>query len=327
MSDNQPVQGVRVTVSPGGLERRTDSFGRFDFGWLPAARYRVDVAAPGATFTNEVLLRAGGRAEVSVQVEPPSGLGPEAIGTLRDSESGAPVSGASLELLTEDGRDVVARTISSASGAFRLSAARAGRYRVRASRIGIDTLTHGPVELEEGATVTLVLATKGRAIALPAIDVEVAARVRLLEEEGFYERRSGGAGIYMSPEELSRLNPIQTLDVFRTVPGLVLLLQDTGSTVVMTIAGLLYEQRRPPTRPGERTCLPMIYVDGGVVQTGGRDTGIGIFDLTSIPASHLLAVEVFRGPAETPARFTGPFASCGIIAIWTTQRLPPPQVP
>jgi hypothetical protein len=71
----------------------------------------------------------------------------------------------------------------------------------------------------------------------------------------------------------------------------------------------------------------MIYVDGGVVQTGGRDTGIGIFDLTSIPASHLLAVEVFRGPAETPARFTGPFASCGVIAIWTTQRLPPPQVP
>jgi hypothetical protein len=48
----------------------------------------------------------------------------------------------------------------------------------------------------------------------------------------------------------------------------------------------------------------MIYLDGGVVQTGGEDPfGNNHFDPNSIPANHLLAVEVFRGPAETPARF------------------------
>jgi hypothetical protein len=72
----------------------------------------------------------------------------------------------------------------------------------------------------------------------------------------------------------------------------------------------------------------MIYLDGGVVQTGGEDPLGNIhFDPNSIPANQLLAVEVFRGAAETPARFNAPASTCGVVLIWTTARLPTSDLP
>jgi hypothetical protein len=69
---NVPVEGVPVKIQPLGLERRTDRFGRFDFGFLPPARYRIDVVVPDwGPFSSEVMLRAFSRAEVTVEVQPP----------------------------------------------------------------------------------------------------------------------------------------------------------------------------------------------------------------------------------------------------------------
>jgi hypothetical protein len=69
---NAPVEGVKVTIQPLGLERTTDRFGRFEFGSLPAARYRVDVVVPEwGPFSSEVMLRAYSRAEVTLEVQPP----------------------------------------------------------------------------------------------------------------------------------------------------------------------------------------------------------------------------------------------------------------
>ena len=81
--ENVPVEGVVVTVQPGGLEQRTDRFGRFDFGWLPAARYRIDVVVPDwGPFSSEVMLRAGSNADIAVQVQPkpPTPPGPVPAG-------------------------------------------------------------------------------------------------------------------------------------------------------------------------------------------------------------------------------------------------------
>ncbi len=65
-----PAAGVTVTLQPGGVERRTDPQGYVDFGWLPPARYRIDTRVPGwGTWSAEVLLRAGERQEVAIEVE------------------------------------------------------------------------------------------------------------------------------------------------------------------------------------------------------------------------------------------------------------------
>jgi hypothetical protein len=264
----------------------------------------------------------------------PSERGLEVIGTLRDSESGNPVAAATVELLAADGSAVRARTITNASGAFRLAAPERGTYRVRAWRLALDTITRGPVELVEGSAVSMSLTTRAHPIELPAVDVAVAARVRMLADEGFYERRQMGAGIYMTPQAIAALNLQRSVDLFRAVPGIRMVDESSGRPVPMTNMGLLWEQRNPPrpagsaSRNSPRSCLPMIYLDGGLVQAGGEDeTGARIFDLSTFPASQLLAVEVYRGPAETPARFNGAFANCGVIVIWTNQRLPVPPPP
>jgi hypothetical protein len=69
----------------------------------------------------------------------------------------------------------------------------------------------------------------------------------------------------------------------------------------------------------EDVCWPMVYLDrhlvstGGLVESGGEPTVID--DLVS--AADVMAVEVFRSPAEVPAEFNGPNAGCGVIVLWT----------
>jgi hypothetical protein len=66
-----PLADILVRLDPGGIERRTDAFGRFDFGRLAPARYRVRVAVPEwGEWVTEVRLRAGSAADVAVQIEP-----------------------------------------------------------------------------------------------------------------------------------------------------------------------------------------------------------------------------------------------------------------
>jgi hypothetical protein len=246
-------------------------------------------------------------------------------GTLTDIATGRPVSAASIELLSEDGKSVRARTISSATGSFRLIAPSEGTFRVRAWRLALDTIVYGPVQVVRGAPANLELSTSARVVEVPGIDVEVAARTRALADEGFYDRQRTGAGVYITPQRIEALKPVQTREVFQAVPGVRLQEQGAGPPTLMTIAGIQFEQRNPPklnpraaSFNDTHTCLPVIYVDGVTVQAGGDDPdGFRQYDLGSLPASSLLAVEIFRGPAEVPPRFAGPNSPCGVIVIWT----------
>jgi hypothetical protein len=66
--------------------------------------------------------------------------------------------------------------------------------------------------------------------------------------------------------------------------------------------------------PGGRSCSPAVFLDG---QPVARPEGID--DIISVSAVE--AVEVYRGPSQTPARFAGPEIGCGVIVIWTQQQV------
>jgi hypothetical protein len=63
----------------------------------------------------------------------------------------------------------------------------------------------------------------------------------------------------------------------------------------------------------------MVYVDRHLVSTGGFVSAGGeplaIDDLVS--TADILAIEVFRSPAEIPSEFNGPNAGCGVVVLWT----------
>jgi hypothetical protein len=65
-----PVVGVIVRLEPGGVELQTDAFGRFEYGRLPPARYRIEATVPAwGKWTTEVMLRSGSLADVRIEVE------------------------------------------------------------------------------------------------------------------------------------------------------------------------------------------------------------------------------------------------------------------
>jgi hypothetical protein len=63
----------------------------------------------------------------------------------------------------------------------------------------------------------------------------------------------------------------------------------------------------------------MVYVDRHLVSTGGL-AGAGA-EPTAVDdvvfAGDVLAIEIFRTPAEIPSEFNGPNAGCGVIVLWT----------
>jgi hypothetical protein len=59
--------------------------------------------------------------------------------------------------------------------------------------------------------------------------------------------------------------------------------------------------------------LDGIWLGGGDVGADGRQApSLHLFDVASLEA-----VEVYPGPAEVPAEFSGTHSACGVIALWT----------
>jgi hypothetical protein len=114
----------------------------------------------------------------------PAGATAQAVsGTIVEAESNAPLVTAYLTLTSLDG-DIVARTLSDAQGRFTLRAPTAGRYLVRAERIGRAPVALGPVYLEDGEVVRMELRAETRAISLAGIQVTADQQCRLEPDEG-----------------------------------------------------------------------------------------------------------------------------------------------
>jgi hypothetical protein len=68
--ESGPATDVVVTLHPGGVELHADDRGRFDFGRLPPAHYRIEATLPGwGTWSTTVPLRAGDDQDVTIRVE------------------------------------------------------------------------------------------------------------------------------------------------------------------------------------------------------------------------------------------------------------------
>jgi hypothetical protein len=62
-------------------------------------------------------------------------------------------------------------------------------------------------------------------------------------------------------------------------------------------------------------CYSQIYLDDILVYRG--ENGEDLFDVNSIPANQIEAIEYYASPAELPARYSGLNSPCGALVIWT----------
>jgi len=109
-------------------------------------------------------------------------------GVLVEGESGPPVEGAMVSLLSAGG-GAAASSLTDTRGRFRLDAPSPGSYRLRADRIGYASTLTDPFRIEAGETVERRLVARVEAVDLEGIDVEGEKRCVVRPEEGLATAR------------------------------------------------------------------------------------------------------------------------------------------
>lgn len=152
-----PLDGATVTVydaiTGAVLGQQVLGEGEYEYhiGGLPPGQVKVGATRPGwvADFANDRDTLEQADVFTLVAGEPLSqswdpmvlylDLTPGALVEGTVVANGAPVEGATVDLLTTDGTSVVATVLSDATGAFRLDGLAAGDVRVRATKAGLTT--------------------------------------------------------------------------------------------------------------------------------------------------------------------------------------------
>lgn len=211
-------------------------------------------------------------------------------------------------LSDQEGEPLTNARVTLELGALETTTDADGRFLFRATRPGIDVLTVNlvgfsemsiPVDLERGSTTTVTLHLSPEAVRMDDITVTVRPGWQL-EESGFYDRRDRGLGIYFGPEMIERRQPNRATDLLRSLSGISVASPRQGTSRV--------QMRRASAN---RTCPPRLYVNGTLARGQTLD---------DVHANDLLALEVYKGPGQTPAQFqreTGGYADCGVIVAWT----------
>lgn len=99
-------------------------------------------------------------------------------GTVTDG-TGRGVAGA-MVLLLDSTSTIVGRTLTAERGDYRLTAPRAGRYRVRTLRIGFQPELTAPIDVQAGAVITTPILLAGVRVALDTVRVERRSACRII---------------------------------------------------------------------------------------------------------------------------------------------------
>jgi hypothetical protein len=218
-------------------------------------------------------------------------------GKLLDQYTNQPIPNATVSLVTADNKAIGRSVKSGTDGSFSIRAPAPGIYRLRAELPGYVTATTPAIDLGNGDELNLTWKLLAGVVQLRPIAIVSNDRPTSPKLKGFYDRaQRRGFGYFITRDKIEQLRPFQVTDLLRTVPGLqVLPSMRAFGNVVRTIEG----------------CTPAVYLDGSRFPLMGES----IDDLVN-PMS-LEGIEVYTHAAEVPAEFQGPFANCGVIALWT----------
>lgn len=186
--------------------------------------------------------------------------------------------------------------VTDSSGQFALRDVPAGRDTVQVSLIGFAE-EQVPLTLKADRTTRVTFLLSETVLKVEDITVEV-ERERTGKLAGFEDRRRRGFGHFITPEEIEERNPQQTSDLLRGVPGV--------SVGPSRLGGAKVRITRQPVG----NCDVTYWVDGQPLSN---------YNIDEMNRDDVLAMEIYRGPSETPQRFKWRNTGCGTIVIWTRE--------
>lgn len=242
-------------------------------------------------------------------------LGAQAVvlGRVVADSGGAPLPAAEISVAAL-GRSVR----SDAMGGFRLGDVPAGVHTLVVRHVGFRQLELA-VALADGDSLEVDVALSTSAQSLPTVAV-AAGGPASRKLAGFEERRARGFGAFLTREEIvQRDEPRLSQLLRRLLPGIRLAPLPTGGFAILggRFSGTL-------ERASPRDCHMTVYVDGvRLVPLGQSDPMTDMDERRDGPnidnflPGEIAAIEVYRGPAETPPEFLGSTSACGVFVIWT----------
>lgn len=186
-------------------------------------------------------------------------------------------------------------TFTDSTGRFAIADVQPGQDTVQVTMLGFAE-EQLPIQLEPGATTQVTLLLSETVLRMEEITVTV-ERERTGKLTGFERRRKAGMGHYITPEDIEEMQIRRPSDIVRRVPGIIVGAARLGSAPVHVV------------RRASR-CQPTYFVDG-VPRKGMM--------MDELNRDDVLAVEVYRGPAETPPQFQSLGGTCGTIVVWTQE--------
>ncbi len=297
-----PVQNVHVSIPGTDLRTATDGEGVFWLDGVEPGRHVLKLSRAGfATRSFGFSLQPEHGAFVdlgSLVLEPVPPKLVTITGVLTDVESGLPVAGAPLGLNGEPAG------FTANDGTFELRTFRAvlgSQNRLTVRRIGYRGQSYGFWVADTASVIELKLTAEPLAARLPDIVVEGEKMVigggRRLA--GFERRRKVGLGHFVTQKDIEKLQPLNTSDVLRRIPGVTIHVSGLSAQVELRGAGA--------------TCYtPTIYYDGVRFTTD---------DINFVLPETIVGIEVYRSGTVLPPEFTvgsdGGSSSCGAIVFWT----------
>jgi hypothetical protein len=266
-----------------------------------SAWFGMTKAAIRACGTVAIWTKAGARSLVTARSMTSTGRAIQVIsGTLLDFDTGMPLAGRSVSLLSE-GRDPIGNAvITDERGDFTLRTGRAGELRLTSGGSPYLTSTTPAfrVSVNEMVVVKLFVSSRDGVLAPLGVSARVLPQnIGVRSLAGFtYRRERGQGGTYFRSQDIETFGARTLADLARRVHGVAI---TDGNAIVM------------PRRDGVTTCTPNYYVDG-IRMSGDEQTSMPSLRLTQV-----FGVEIYAREEHIPSVFTDA-AGCGLIVVWTT---------
>lgn len=239
-------------------------------------------------------------------------------GTVR-AASGSPIAGAEVRIADS------VRATSTEDGRFVVGDLPAGILRISVRAVGF-TPYNANMRLSEGDTAGVdVILRPTDATRLPEVEVTETSVSSIPE---FEERRREGFGTFVTRAQLDSFGGAPLTDVLRRKANRIQYVRHClgGFALASHQQSMSIMAMAPPGAGGykncnmPRACYFQVFLDGVMLYNptaGGLPPKVDEFR-----ALNLEGVEVYRGGAQTPSRYSGSSAACGTVLLWT-RRAPP----
>jgi hypothetical protein len=255
--------------------------------------------------------------------------------TIADRQSGAPIADAVVMVVDRAG-NTIATTASDSAGQFQFSTSASAAGRATVPSAVLPSGAHNVVVRRLGyreARTWVTIPEQGTAeqeILLSAVTtldtVTVRASAGLMS---FEEHRALGIGRFLTRAELEPMEGRKMAEILEQVGARVMRSghrawvtgAGRGPTSIMNRLGKCAELEGAAGSNGSVSagcnCFAQVYLNDNLLYRGSAHKGELVPDINAILPSSLEAIEFYKGPVQTPLKYSRLNSECGVLVLHT----------